>query len=338
MESDAYKLGSLDAVLELGLTKEAFNKAIAPLLGAGVGALLAPDGERAQGAALGGLGMLGAQSALFGSRKATPKPVAASIPSNTPGDVVRAAVGQAKDDIGKWLNTEAPGSVGVHAPPNVHRPHNVSRMPRVRSVPETYAANQATNEAAAHRAGMDPSAFEDLKKEFARQGLDKKSSLEQFKLAVDVGGSVPIPGLGGVGVSFKDQRERLSGMSRWVPRDTIERGFEYADKGFDPETVMDLEGDRGNVMHPLTGAALAAAGALKFAPKSGAGGALLAGLGGLGLGQLYHQHTRDTREQEGLEALEGAQRERSKFPIRRHTIQTANEATPLAVSRGHGDA
>jgi hypothetical protein len=350
MESEAYKLGGLDAVLELGLTKEAFNKALMPLLGAGVGAVLAPEGETAQGAALGGLGMLGAQSALLGRGKSlphVPAPAPAAVP-HTPApstrpsltEVGRAAFDQGKEDLKKWFNAVPPetASTVTHAPHAAAGPPNVASMPRARSVAETYATNQAANEAAARRAGMDPEAFAELKKEFERQGFYKKSSIAQFKIAVDVGGSVPIPGLGGVGVSFKDQRERLPGMSRWVPRDTIERGFDYADKGFDPEAVMDIEGDRGSVVHPLTGAALAAAGALKFAPKSGPGGALLAGLGGLGLGHLYNQQTRDTREREGLEALEGAQRERSKFPIRRHAVQTANEATPLAVSRGHGDA
>jgi hypothetical protein len=177
-----------------------------------------------------------------------------------------------------------------------------------------------------------------LRDAFQAQGISKAATLEQFKLALDVGGSIPIPGMGGLGVSFKDQRERLPGMSRWVPRGAVERGFDYADEGFDPETVMDLEADRGSLVHPASGAALAMAAAAKFAPKSGVGGALVSGLLGAGGGSLYHRATADGRRREGLEALEGAQRERYKFPIRRHPSQTANEASPLAVSRGHGDA
>jgi len=341
MEADAYKLGSLDAVLELGLTKEAIGKALLPLLGAAAGAALAPEDERGQGAMLGGLGMLGAQSALFGRGKGTP-PVATAAPVVAPkrslADTGRIAFDEGKNSFKRWL--ESPSTTTPQAAPALRASTSspVDSMPRARSVADTYAANQAAHEAAARRSGIDPDLLSNLKEEFARQGLNKKGSLAQFKLALDVGGSVPVPGLGGVGVSFKDQRERLPGMSRWVPRSTMERGFDYADQGFDPEAVMDLEADRGSVTSPLSGAALAALGAMKFAPKSGASGALLAGLGGAGLGSLYHKATSGTRAREGVEALEGAQRERQKFPIGRHAVQTANEATPLAVSRGSGDA
>ena len=282
MEADAYKLGHLDAVLALGLTKEAYNKALLPLVGALGGAVLAPDGERAQGAALGGLGAFGLQSAVSGHGQHIP--AAAAAPASVAAtskislnDIFEHSKAEAGDRVTNWLNAVAP--------------------PR-----------------------------------------PKLAGLEAHKIALDVGGSVPLPGLGGFGVSFKDQRERLPGMSRWVPRGTLERGFDYADEGFDPEAVMDLEANRGSLAHPLAGAAIGALGALKLAPKSGLGGVLLGGLGGAGLGQLYHSQTKDTRAREGLEALEGAKKERYQFPIRRHAVQTANEPTPMAVSRGHGDA
>lgn len=182
---------------------------------------------------------------------------------------------------------------------------------------------------------MDPESMAAFRREM---GWTKRSSLDRFKLSIDIGGSIGVPGMGGLGVSIKDQQERLPGMSKWVPRGAVERGFEYLDQGFDPESVMDTEAERGSLLHPATGAALAAMGAARFAPKSGLGGALLAGLGGAGLGTLYHRATNDQRREEGREAYEGAQREREKFPIRRHQTQTANEASPLAVSRGHGDA
>ena len=169
-------------------------------------------------------------------------------------------------------------------------------------------------------------------------GTTKKSSLDDFKIAVDVSGGFGIPGVAGVSMGIKDQRERLPGMSRWVPRSTVERGFDYADEGIDPEAVADLEAERGTIAHPLLGAALAAAGAHKFLPQSGVLGPLLGGLVGGGLGTLYNQATKGRRIEEGLEAHSGAQRERERFPIRRHPIQTANESTPLAVSRGSGDA
>lgn len=282
MEADAYKLGHLDAVLALGVTKEAYNQALLPILGALGGAALARDDERTQGALLGGLGTFGLQSALAGHGQHVPAGAPAAVtaavkPKITFNEVFEHSKAEAGDRLNRWLNTVAP--------------------PR-----------------------------------------PKLARLDSHKIALDFGGSVPLPGLGGFGVSFKDQRERLPGMSRWVPRGTLERGFDYADEGFDPETVMDMEAERGSLTHPLAGAAVGALGALKLAPKSGLGGVLLGGLGGAGLGQIYHSATKDTRAREGLEALEGAQKERSTFPIRRHAVQTANEPMPMAVSRGHGDA
>jgi hypothetical protein len=170
------------------------------------------------------------------------------------------------------------------------------------------------------------------------KGRKKKASLEDFKIAVDVSAGVSMPVLGGASFGFKDQRERLPGMSRWVPRSTVERGFDYVDEGLDEEAISDLEAELGTISHPLLGAALAAAGAHKFLPQSGALGPLLGGLVGGGLGTLYNQATKGRRIEEGLEAHSGAQREREKFPIRRHATQTANESTPLAISRGSGDA
>jgi hypothetical protein len=234
MESSAYTLGSLDALLAFNGTKEAWAKALMPVLSAATGALLAPEGETLQGATLGGLGALGAQSAM-------------------------------------------------HA------------------------------------------------------GARKFKNIFTAKHSADISMGIGIPGTGG-SLGVKDQRERLPGMSRWVPRSTIERGFNYANAELDPQAVAELEANRGSISHPLLGAALAAAGARMSLPQSGVLGPVLAGLAGAGAGTLYHQATRGRRIEEGLEALQGAQREREKFPIRRHATQTANESTPLAVARGSGDA
>lgn len=66
MEADAYQLGNLDAVLEYGLSKEAYARVILPGLGALMGYALAPEGEKGRGAILGGLGGLGMQSMFTG--------------------------------------------------------------------------------------------------------------------------------------------------------------------------------------------------------------------------------------------------------------------------------
>lgn len=351
MEADAYKLGHLDAALEYGLTKEAWGKAVLPILSSLAGAAMAPEGEGAQGALLGGLGALGLQSAVLGRGKPAPvhAPMATPAPSPVAGghsiqDVGNAALAQGKEQLHRWLNapltktTTAP-SPSLPAQPSVPTPGGKSwaQTRQVRQDLEDRVAKMRRREyvpqRAQHPPGQDPEVMAGMQREFS-----KKSSLEQFKVAIDFGGSIGIPGMGGLGVSLKDQQERLPGMSKWVPRGAVERGFEYLDRGFDPESVMDAEADRGSLIHPATGAALAAMGAAKFAPKSGLGGSMLAALGGAGLGTLYHRATNDQRRDEGREAFEGAQRERSKFPIRRHATQTANEASPLAVSRGSGDA
>ena len=79
MESTAYTLGNLDAVLDFGGTKEAWARALAPLAGMAIGAALAPEDERLQGAALGGLGAWGLQSAVSGALK--PR---VTVPSGAP--------------------------------------------------------------------------------------------------------------------------------------------------------------------------------------------------------------------------------------------------------------
>lgn len=216
----------------MGLVKHAWTKAILPLAGAALGAIAAPEGESAQGAALGGLGALGLQSTALGLKGTFP-----------------------------------------------------------------------------------------LKN----------------KTALDLSGSMGIPGVAGVSLGLKDLRERLPGMSRWAPHDTVERGFDYADSNLDPQAVAGLEADRGTLTHPLLGAALAAAGARHFFPQSGTVGPALAGLVGAGAGSLYNQATRNRRVEEGLEAFQGAQRERERFPLQRHPVQTANEAPPLTVSSGNGE-
>lgn len=373
MESEAYKLGHLDAALDFGLTKEAWAKAILPAMGAAAGALMAPEGEALQGAAVGGLGALGAQSAaLAGARglkgALTPKP---NPHAATPGGTQMAQTAKLPEhlaDLHKWNKQEQmfgntqnmikretagtnaelaklnpPGPAPQISPATAAAskhfgtdPALVTAMMNAPGPMKGAPPMQAPAAPPAAPAAAAPAASEAKPKE-KQKGRKKKASLEDFKLAVDLSGGFGIPGAG-VSFGVKDQRERLPGMSRWVPRSTVERGFDYADQGLDPEAVADLEADRGSIAHPLLGAALAAAGARKFMPQSGALGPLLAGLGGAGLGTLYNKATKDRRIEEGLEGLGGAQREREKFPIARHKTQTANESTPLAVSRGSGDA
>jgi len=401
MQADAYKLGYLDAALDFGLTKESWAKAIMPAAGALMGAIAAPEGETMQGAALGGLGALGLQSAALAGAKHLAGPAAPhapTAPAPQPGGttvlpkgapVPMGAIPQkihevahdhgvdpqelharrmqqvaerpppppispATVDASKHFGTDpamvtammnAPGP--MKGAPQRHAPGpqmdadlqavhgNVT--PPAPPAPPTVPQQMDADLQAASNPPI-PGSTKKAPKEKKEKGRKKGASLEDFKIAVDVSAGVTLPFLGGASVGLKDQRERLPGMSRWVPRSTVERGFDYADEGLDPEAVSDLESERGTIAHPLLGAALAAAGAHKFLPQSGVLGPLLGGLVGGGLGTLYNQATKGRRIEEGLEAHSGAQREREKFPIRRHPTQTANESTPLAVSRGSGDA
>jgi hypothetical protein len=331
----------LDAALEYGITKEALVKAILPALGAATGALLAPEGEGTQGAILGGLGAFGAQTAaLAGARKLkgvmTPaaKP---AVPPVAPGGKQMAQTANLPPhlaDLHKW-NQQEKSYASAQDMIKRETMSNNAELAKLNPPGPTPQISPATI-AASKVHGTDPALVTAMMN--APKPPPKQASLARFKLSVDASVGVGIPGLPGVSVGVKDQRERLPGMSRWVPRSTVERGFDYTDAGLDPEAVADLEGSKGTLAHPLLGAALAAAGARKFAPQSGLLGPLLAGLGGAGLGTLYNQATKDRRIEEGLEAHSGAMREREKFPIRRHPTQTANESTPLAVSRGTGDA
>lgn len=404
MEADAYKLGHLDAALDFGITKEAWAKAILPAAGAAMGALMAPEGEGLQGAALGGLGALGMQSAaLAGANKLkgafTPKP---NPHAATPGGTQMAQTAKLPEhlaDLHKWnkqeqlfgktqdmikretastnaelakLNPPKPApqispataaaskhfgtdpalvTAMMNAPgPMKGAPQRHAPGPQMDADLQAFHGNMTAPgpvppktvpqqmDADLQAASNPPIPGSTKKAPAKKKGRVKKSSIDDFKFAVDISGGVSVPLLGGASIGIKDQRERLPGMSRWVPRSTVERGFDYTDEGLDPQAVADLEADRGSLSHPLLGAALAAAGARKFMPNSGVMGPLLSGLAGAGLGTLYNKATKDRRVEEGLEALTGAQREREKFPIRRHPTQTANESTPLAISRGSGDA
>lgn len=369
MEADAYKLGHLDAAISFGITKEAWAKAVLPAAGAAMGAILAPEGEGLQGAALGGLGALGMQSAaLAGANKLkgafTPKP---NPPAGTPGGTQMAQTAKLPEhlaDLHKWNKQEkmfgqtqdmikremastnaelAKLNPPAGPPPQISPataaaskhfgtdPAMVTAMMNapgpMKGAPQRFAPGQIPDATPGHSPVPPTKA----------KGRKKKASLDRLKMAVEISGGFQLPFLG-ASIGVKDQRERLPGMSRWVPRSTMERSFDYADEGVDPAEVADREGDRGSVAHPLLGALLAAGAAHRYAPGSGLMGKVLAGLAGGGLGTLYNQQTKERRVNDALEALTGAQREREKFPIRRHPTQTANESTPLAVSRGISDA
>lgn len=163
--------------------------------------------------------------------------------------------------------------------------------------------------------------------------FDKESSLRKFKLAFDFSLGLNVPGTP-LSVNLKDQKDRLEGMTKWVPREDIERGYQYVEEGTPLEDIADEATRRGGVMHPLLGAALAAAATKKFAPGTGAAGPALAGVLGAGAGSLYNKLTEGGRVEDALQGYEGARR---SFPLRRHGVQTANESKPLLLAGGRDE-
>jgi hypothetical protein len=341
MESEAYKLGTLDAALELGITKEAWAKAVLPALGAATGAMLAPEGERAQGAVLGGLGALGTQAAVgAGARKLvnlgsraktflTPKP---NPHAPTPGGKQMAQTANLPEhlaDLTHWNRQERmfDRTQDMLKRETAQNNAELSRLNPAKPAPTISPQTIAESK----RLGTDPALVT------AMMNAPKQASLAQFKLSADISMGMGIPGTP-VSIGLKDQRERLPGMGYWVPRSTLERGFQYVDQGVDPETITALEAEKGTLLDPAVGAALGTVGALKFIPKSGIVGPLLAGLTGAGLGASYNRLTRDRRIAEGIEALRGAQYERERFPVRQIAHPSANESTPLVVSGGHEES
>lgn len=163
--------------------------------------------------------------------------------------------------------------------------------------------------------------------------FDKESSLRRFKLAFDFSLGLNVPGTP-LSVNLKDQKDRLEGMTKWVPREDIERGYKYIEEGAAPEDIVEEASRRGGVSHPLLGAALAALAAKKLAPGSGMAGPALAGVLGAGGGSLYNKLTEGSRIEDALQGYEGAKR---TFPIRRHGVQTANESTPMVMAGGRDE-
>ena len=143
------------------------------------------------------------------------------------------------------------------------------------------------------------------------------------------------------------KEERLPGMRRWVDRDTVQRVFSGLEAGESPESIVQDEVARGQLLHPAIGAGIGALASTELAsriPQLGSRGplaaALLAALTGGAAGAAYNYAGRDKREQDAREALEGAQLEMAKFPRHRgHAVPmgqadqgTASAATPTLLS------
>lgn len=392
MQSPAYITGQLEAAESYGLEKEAWARAVMPLAGAAAGALLAPEGERMQGAALGLAAGTGLQAAgqWAGSKMrgagakpaaATPAAQAAPGPTKHVAQLTQQEVGQmpwraqqAYDmhmvdrDFAQKARALAPADaqlaqLQIPQKPSQSFSNAPAQAPQQQAAPaKAPVRTPAWQQQASHglegmAAGIpghggepevttsyvppkNPRAagLENMAQGYGMP-FNKESALRRFKLGFDFGIGVNLPGTP-LSVSMKEQRERLPGMDRWVPREDIERGFAYDDAGTSLDEIADEAARRGGVLHPAVGAALAAAGMKALRPTAGVVGPLAAGLLGAGLGAGYHQMTTDDRIDNALQGLQAARRTKQDeggFPIRKHAIQTANESKPVVISGGRDE-
>jgi hypothetical protein len=124
MVDEAHTLGASDALLAYGL-KEANARLIGSLVGAGLGAAAAPDGEGMQGALLGGLGGYtagaGVSRAYQGAKGLALQGFEAIAPKMDPrvllgSPVLQGAAPQVRQSAGKTMKKVADMGIGVGLP------------------------------------------------------------------------------------------------------------------------------------------------------------------------------------------------------------------------------
>jgi len=161
-------------------------------------------------------------------------------------------------------------------------------------------------------------------------------ALEGFGIkAADYGIGMGIPGTP-LSVSGTGKDVRYEGMRRFVPRSTFERAYEGLDQGLDPQALLELEQNQGTVHHPLMGLLAGSFAGHKLFPKGGIPATVLGGLAGGGAGALYNAATADSRVADMHEAIRGvlSEQNRMQSAVTGQQATTANESTPLLVSRG----
>ena len=143
----------------------------------------------------------------------------------------------------------------------------------------------------------------------------------------DYGFSTVIPG---VALNYGAKDERLEGMSRWVPRKTIEQAYQGLEAGYDNQALYDEARETGALTHPAIGALLGALATRKLAPTAHWQLPAVGALTGAGLGAAYSQSTAPKRVEDMRQAIRGVSRERAKQP-------SAREAMPMVMSSSGDD-
>lgn len=343
-------------------------RGLIPLGGAAIGAALAPDGEGMQGAALGlGAGMMMHQALPGGSKlpmaatapkpagtpavAPTPQPAPVQTEMKLPGVGPKPApkVGIV-DRVQKFVGGNKPAPAAAPQPGPVFRqgdgqqsldfskqqgPAPVAAGPQQSlnfgNTPNLTANNQQ------HFIpdNAKPPATVPQQGDLFGQQVKKSAELYQMKTAgVQLGLSIPGTPLS-VGFKGDDSRERGPGMTKWVPRKTMERALQGTyDEGLDQTALMDEAAGHGEYSSPLIGAAAGMAAAHKWLPQGGAVSKILGGLGGAAVGAGYHEYQRKGNTEDMQQALRGVYHQPEKRPlIAGQGHHTAREPQPILLSR-----
>lgn len=386
--STSVHAGSTAALAAYGLSKEAGAltnpRLMSSLAGAGLGWMMAPEGQGLQGAALGGtvgygvgagasaLGKgvgnaaAGLKNRFFGPKPVGPTPIqqawnghanahAQSAAATTVGRQqwqqntgqhldAELAAAQARQQGAQaatrrfWADGQAPaGMSGTRVtgmvpmptalpagqrpmlPPGGAPPMGAPLRPQPPMLPSGNQRMSMTIDAP----------FRTVTAAWLEEGV--------AKVAYEFGVGTNLPGTPfNVGTNLKSKEERLPGMNSWVDRDLLERALQGTSEGLDAQALVNMEADRGSLMHPALGALGAGAAVKKYLPKSGNTGAVLAALLGAGGGALYNQFTAGDRRDSMVDALRGVYQERG-FPIQGQGHTTASEPQAMLLSQGGGN-
>lgn len=121
-------------------------------------------------------------------------------------------------------------------------------------------------------------------------------------------------GLPGLGFSTASRDERLPGMSRWAPREYIERAYDALDRGTNPSVLVEQAAREGGALHPAIGGVLGGLAGYKMYPKSGMGAPALGALLGATAGTVYNNVTGADRARRMAEAIRGVYHENAPLP------------------------
>lgn len=306
-----YEHGTHEALVDFGLTPPKHLKtasagaALGALAGAGLGYAADPE-HSPQAAIMGGLagGSIGHGISRMGAGAAHMMPPPAAHPAAPPVHTPPAAPPPAP----------APTGAGPRDTRTFQHAHEMGKMQ--------------------HQEGMFANAKDLIRKE-TNSADEELARLHGHKLSVDFGASV---GASGPSFSmFGSNQERLPGMHRWVPRETVEDVYRQLDMGTDPADVTPTSSP---LKSALGGAGVGGIAGLTMG-KSLKGGLLGAGIGA-GVGLAGHLMGGKDREADTQEALYGVMNERAQEQAGTRTQNapkqhdSAREAMPLTVSTNVG--